>query len=52
MAEKCNSCDQMKKQAAADRKALLATNKNYIEVVNENLALKRKLEEAGIYSHG
>lgn len=52
MTEKCNSCDQMKKENAATRKALMDTNKNYTEVVNENLALRRKLEEAGIYYYG
>lgn len=49
MAEKCNSCEQMKKENAAVRKALMETNKQYVEVVNENLNLKRKLEENGIY---
>jgi len=46
MTEKCNSCEQMKKENAAMRKALSDTNTNYVEVVNENLALRRKLEEA------
>lgn len=43
MTEKCNSCDQMKKENASVRRALLDTNKNYVEVVNENLALKKEL---------
>lgn len=45
MSEKCNSCDQMKKENTLTRKALSDTNKNYVEVVNENLALRRELEE-------
>ena len=31
------------------RKSINDTNKQYVEVVNENLSLKRKLEENGIY---
>ena len=31
------------------RKSINDTNKQYVEVVNENLRLKRKLEENGIY---
>jgi hypothetical protein len=45
MKESCNSCDQMKKENAAMRKALNDTNTNYVDVVNENLALRRKLDE-------
>jgi hypothetical protein len=45
MSEKCSSCEQMKKENTLARKALVDTNKNYVEVVNENLALKRELEE-------
>lgn len=45
MKETCNSCDQMKKENTALRKAISDTNANYVEVVNENLALRRKLEE-------
>lgn len=44
MSEKCNSCEQMRKENTLVRKALVATDKNYLEVVNENLALKRELE--------
>lgn len=43
MAEKCSSCDQMKKENATMRKALTDTDRNYVEVVNENLALRREL---------
>lgn len=45
MAEKCSSCEQMKKENSLARKALLDTNKNYIEVVNENLELRRRIEK-------
>ena len=34
---------QMKKENAQLRKALAETNTNYVEVVNENLALRREL---------
>lgn len=37
--------EQMKKENAQLRKAIMETNKNYVEVVNENLALKRELEK-------
>lgn len=43
---KCSSCEQMKKENAAARKALMETNKNYVEVVNENLELRRELQKA------
>lgn len=46
MKESCTSCDQMKKENSAMRKAINDTNNNYVEVVNENLALRRELEEA------
>lgn len=42
--EKCSGCDQMKKENKSMRQALLDTNKNYVEVVNENLSLRRELE--------
>lgn len=42
--EKCNSCDQMKKENSLARKALMDTNKNYVEVVNENLAKQREID--------
>lgn len=45
MKESCNSCDQMKRENTAMRKAITDTNANYVEVVNENLALRRKIEE-------
>jgi predicted nucleic acid-binding OB-fold protein len=35
----------MKKENSVIRKAMMETSKNYVEVVNENLALRRKLEE-------
>lgn len=44
MTEKCNSCDQMKKENSSIRKALQDTNTNYVEVVNENLALHKEIE--------
>lgn len=47
--EKCDNCESMKKENTQIRKALMETNKNYVEVVNENLALRRKLEECGVY---
>lgn len=37
--------EQMKKENAQLRKALAETNKNYVEVVNENLELKAKVEQ-------
>lgn len=52
MIEKCSNCEQMKKENTQTRKALLETSKQYVDVINENLALKKKLEEAGIYYHG
>lgn len=44
MTEKCSACDQMKKENSQLRKALMETNKNYVEVCNENLYLKQQLE--------
>lgn len=41
----CSSCEQMKKENASVRKALLETNKIYVEVINENLELRRQLGE-------
>jgi hypothetical protein len=41
----------MKKENTLARKALSDTNKNYIEVVNENLALKRELEASRSIAH-
>lgn len=43
MTEKCSSCEQMKQANKELRKALLDTNKNYVEVVNENLNLLKQL---------
>lgn len=43
MAEKCSSCDQMKKENSTLRKSLMETNKYYVEVINENLELRRKI---------
>lgn len=45
MKESCNSCDQMKRENTAMRKAITDTNANYVEVVNENLALRRIIED-------
>lgn len=45
MADKCSSCDQMKKENSLIRKSIIDTNKNYIEVVNENLALKQQVAQ-------
>lgn len=39
----CSSCEQMKKENASIRKALMETNKQYVEVINENLELRRQL---------
>lgn len=47
----CSACAQMKLANKELRKALMDTNKNYTEVVNENLYFRRLLIEAGIY-HG
>lgn len=44
MTEKCSSCDQMKKENSSTRKALQDTNRNYVEVINENLELRRQVE--------
>lgn len=52
MTDKCSNCDQMRKESTLHRKALIDTNKQYVTLVNENLALRRKLEEFGIYYHG
>lgn len=49
MTEKCSSCEQMKKENKLLRTAIMDTNANYTQVVNENLKLRRKLEEHGIY---
>ena len=46
MTSLCSNCEQMKKENSINRKALMETNKNYVEVVNENLALRRELEAA------
>lgn len=43
---------QMKKENNLLRKSIAEIEKNYVEVVNLNLALIRKLEENGIYWHG
>lgn len=37
----CSSCAQMKQENASLRRTLAATHKDYVEVVNENLALRR-----------
>lgn len=50
--EKCSSCEQMKKENNAMRKAMTDTSKGYVEVVNENLELKRLLEQNSIYMYG
>lgn len=44
MTDKCGSCDQIKKENNLLRKSIMETNKNYVEVVNENLELRRELE--------
>ena len=48
MTEKCSSCDQMKKENTLNRKALMDTNKNYVEVVNEGLAKQREIDRLKI----
>jgi hypothetical protein len=52
MTEKCNACEQMKSENKLLRKSLMDTNRNYVDVVNENLSLRRKLTQANIYYHG
>lgn len=47
----CSYCDQMKRENTATRKALIETNKNYVEIVNENLVLRRKIEELEHWNH-
>jgi hypothetical protein len=44
MTNPCSSCDQMKRENKQLRLALTDTNKNYVEVVNENLSLHRDVE--------
>lgn len=51
MTEKCSSCEQMKLENKNIRRSLMDTNKNYVEVINENLLLKRKLEELENWNH-
>jgi len=43
MAE-CSNCRQMKSENKAIRKSIMDTNKEYVAVVNENLALRRYIE--------
>lgn len=45
MSTLCNNCEQMKKENAQLRKAIIETNKNYVDVVNENIALRKELEK-------
>ncbi len=45
MSEKCNSCDQMKKENNVMRKAISETSTQYVEVCNENLVLRRKISQ-------
>lgn len=52
MTEKCSACEQMKKENVATRKAIADTNRNYVQVCNENLALRRALVRNGIYFYG
>lgn len=42
---KCSSCDQMKKENSALRKNINDIHKNYIDVINENLSLRREIEK-------
>lgn len=44
MSEKCKNCEQILKENKTLRKALTDTNKEFVEVCNEVLALKRELE--------
>lgn len=37
--------DQMKRENSQLRKSLIETNKQFVEVVNENLALRREIEK-------
>lgn len=45
MVENCNSCQQMKTENKSLRRAIIETNKAFVETVNEGLALKKELEE-------
>lgn len=42
----CSSCEQMKRENKELRRGRDAIHKEYVEVVNENLALRRELETA------
>lgn len=44
MTDKCSNCEHMKKENAQLRKAVIDNNKQYAEVVNLNLSLRRELE--------
>jgi regulator of replication initiation timing len=43
--EKCSNCEQMKIENKTLRRSIDEINKNYVEVINENLALRRELEK-------
>lgn len=45
MTNLCSNCEQMKTENKHIRQSLMDTNRNYVEVVNENLELHRKIEE-------
>lgn len=40
----CVNCEHMKKENAQLRKQAAETHKNYVDVVNQNLELRRQLE--------
>lgn len=48
MTEKCSSCEQMKKENASLRKSISDFTRNYTEVINENLALRRVVTRANL----
>lgn len=51
MATDCSSCAQMKAENKQLRKYNDDTNRNYIQVCNENLALRKRLVQSGVYFH-
>jgi hypothetical protein len=42
----CTNCNQVKNENKVLRRSLVDNNKNYVEVVNENLSLRRDLEQS------
>lgn len=48
MTEKCSSCEQMKKENSVARKAMMDTNKQMVDMANENLASHREIGRLNI----